>query len=86
MLNDGGLAIRRTQIYLEDSQYELLRSRARREGKSMAAVIREILDEYLGGKASMSRRDPLRHAIGIGKGDGAAVAENYQDYLYGDKS
>lgn len=86
MLNDGGCAIHRTQIYLESSQYEILKSRARREGKSMAAVIREILDEYLGGKSSMRRPDPLRRAIGIGKGDGAAVAENYQDFLYGDKS
>ncbi len=52
----------------------------------MAALIREILDDYLCGKASAARRDPLRHAIGIGKGDGSAVAENYEDFLYGEKS
>ena len=32
----------RTQIYLEDAQYEMLRARARREGRTLAAVIRGI--------------------------------------------
>lgn len=84
--NNGGSAIHRTQIYLETSQYELLGSRARREGKSMAALIREILDEYLGGKASAGRRDPLHRAIGIGKADGSPVAENHQDFLYSERN
>lgn len=75
----------RTQIYLEPSQYELLRSRARRESKSLAAVIRNILDASLGGSATAPVRDPLRAVIGIGKGDGSAVAENYEDFLYGEK-
>jgi hypothetical protein len=51
----------------------------------MAALIREILDAYLGGRALTARRDPLHRVIGIGEGDGAAVAENYEDYLYGGK-
>ncbi len=70
---------------MENNQYQLLRSRAKRDGKSMAAVIREILDKHLAGKAAQPRLDPLHHAIGIGKGDGAAVAENYEDFLYGEK-
>jgi hypothetical protein len=52
----------------------------------MAALIRNILDEHLTGKASNPRQDPLRRAIGMGKGDGSAVAENCDDFLYGDKS
>ncbi len=76
----------RTQIYLEQGQYELLRSRARREGKSLASLIREALDEYLGGKGSRGRQDPLCMVIGIGKGDGSAVAENFEDYLYGERN
>ncbi len=76
----------RTQIYLEQGQYELLRSRARREGKSLASLIREALDEYLGRKGPRGRLDPLRRVIGIGEGDGAAVAENVEDFLYGDGS
>ena len=76
----------RTQIYLEQGQYELLRARARREGKSLAAVIRDSVDAYIGGPAAKADRDPLRHVIGIGNGDGAAVAENYEDFLYGEKT
>jgi hypothetical protein len=77
--------LHRTQIYLEPSQYELLRSRARRESKSLAAVIRDILDASLGGSAATAARDPLRAVIGIGKGNGSAVAENYEDFLYGER-
>jgi hypothetical protein len=78
--------VHRTQIYLEQNQYELLRARARREGKSLAAVIRDSVDAYIGGPVANSVRDPLQHVIGIGKGDGAAVAENYEDFLYGEKT
>ncbi len=73
----------RTQIYLEDSHYEILRARATREGKSLAAVIREILDDHLAGKGNRRGRDRFAEVIGIGEGDGASVAENYEDYLYG---
>ena len=76
----------RTQIYLEDAQYEVLRGRARREGKSLAAVIREILDEYLGGPRPRSTRDRFSDVVGIGEGDGSRVAENYEEYLYGEDS
>jgi plasmid stability protein len=76
----------RTQIYLEDVQYELLRARARREGQSLAAVIRKILTDHLGGHRGGPRKDEFDAVIGIGEGDGARVAENYEDYLYGSDS
>jgi len=76
----------RTQIYLEEAQYEMLRARARREGKSLAAVIRQILDEALGRGASRGRSaDPLDGVIGMAEGDGSSVAENVAEYLYGDR-
>ena len=78
------MAMHRTQIYLEDSMYRLIRSRAREEGKTLAALIRELLSEALGGARAES--DPLADVIGIAQGDGSAVAENHADYLYGDKS
>ena len=76
----------RTQVYLEESSYELLRLRARREVKSLAALIREILHQHLGGSAAGAAADPFQRVIGIGRGNGAAVAENYEDYLYGGES
>ena len=75
----------RTQIYLEEGQYQILRALARREGRSLAAVIRGILDAHLSG-ASSRAVDPLDGVLGVGEGDGSAVAENCDDYLYGDES
>jgi plasmid stability protein len=77
--------MRRTQIYLDEGQHEMLQSRARREGKSLAAIIRDILDAYLCGSRMPVAADPFRRVIGIGKGDGSAVAQNYEDYLYGEE-
>lgn len=37
----------RTQIYLTDRQRRRLEARQRRDGKSMAAVIRDAIDAYL---------------------------------------
>ena len=78
------LSMHRTQIYLEEAHYQLLQSRARREGKSMAAVIRGMLDAHLG--RGTKSRDAFSQVIGIGKGDGSAVAENYENYLYAEES
>ena len=75
----------RTQVYLDDRHYEILRSRAKREGKSLAALIREILDEHLAGVPVKGVADPLSDVIGLGEGDGSAVAENYEDFLYGER-
>lgn len=72
----------RTQIYLDGQHYQLLRSRAQREGKTIASIVREILDQHFGLKGGS---DPLARVIGIGKGDGAAVAEHYENYLYGEQ-
>lgn len=74
----------RTQIYLDDLHYQILRSRARREGKTIAAIVRQILDRHLGLDKDGRAVDRLEKVIGIGKGNGEAVAENYEDYLYGE--
>jgi hypothetical protein len=77
----------RTQIYLEEAQYEMLRAQAQRAGKSLAALIREILDRHLRrGATPTPTPDPLDGIVGIAEGDGSAVAENHAEYLYGDLS
>ena len=76
----------RTQVYLDEAQYQMLKTRARREGRTLAAVIREILDAHVqrGGRGAAS--DPFDAVIGLAKGDGSAVAEHHADYLYGKRS
>ncbi len=73
----------RTQIYLEEAHYQALRARARREGKTMAGVLREILDRHFGLAGGPVDEDPFDGVIGIAEGDGSAVAEHVEDYLYG---
>ena len=61
----------RIQILLEEWQYEALRARAEREGRSLAALTREILTKYLepGSRARLAEiegvtqgpPDPGRH-------------------------
>lgn len=52
--------MRRTQIYLDDDQDRRLDRRARSEGKTRSALIREALDAYL---RRGSRRTELRAAL-----------------------
>lgn len=49
--------MRRTQIYLEDDQDRRLQARAKNEGTTKSAVIRQAIDEFL---MRRSRRDELR--------------------------
>ena len=73
----------RTQIMLETDQYQALRERARRAGKSMGLVIREILDE---GLKSSSPRKRARTRLKSLKGffdDASVQGRHHDDVLYG---
>lgn len=59
----------RTQLLLEPWQYEALRARAKRQGQSLAALVREILTDYLDERRGRSR---LRLMEGIAEGSGEA--------------
>jgi hypothetical protein len=48
-------------------------------------VLRDIVDAHLKAPPATVHGDPFRGVIGIGEGDGTAVAENYENYLYGEK-
>ncbi|MCG6870495.1 MAG: ribbon-helix-helix protein, CopG family [Gammaproteobacteria bacterium] len=71
----------RTQILLEEWQYETLRSRAEREGRSLSDLVRELLRVALedSGSRTSSRLDAME---GIGE-DTASYGENHDRYLYG---
>lgn len=74
----------RTQLYLDEARYQFLVQWARRRGASIAQAVRELIDERMKeAGAARKRRDSIWSAVGIGSGDGARVAENYEDYLYG---
>lgn len=75
----------RTQLYLDDTQYRFVKDLARKEGKSIAAIIRNWIDERRKKKARVKyENDPLFKLRGI-ISDKPDVAQNFDDYLYGDK-
>jgi plasmid stability protein len=73
----------RTQILLEEWQYETLRARAEREGRSLSDLIRELLRKSLSETTSHSN-NRLDAMEGVGE-DAAAYGEHHDRFLYGAK-
>lgn len=67
---------------IEDWQYEALRARAEREGCSLSAALRGILEAALAAPAN-DDRGRLDRMAGIGE-DPAAYGQDHDRYLYGD--
>ncbi len=72
----------RTQISLEDWQYQILRDISRRKRKSLSSIIRDLVTEKFSAKASEQAKDPLWDIIGMGAGDGSSVAREHDRHLY----
>jgi len=53
------MALTRTQIYLTNEQRRRLDQRGRREGRAMAALVREAVDQYL---AALDEPEPALSA------------------------
>ncbi|MCC6545298.1 MAG: CopG family transcriptional regulator [Nitrospirae bacterium] len=75
----------RTQISLEDWQYQILLEISRKTKKSLSWIIREMITDKFSKLASKGADDPVFDLIGIGKGDGSPVAREHDKYLYGKK-
>lgn len=71
----------KTQLYLDESRYRYLSDLAKKKKTSIAQVVRDLIDAQIQ-KRTKAIDDPLSKVIGICKGDGAAIAEHYEDYLY----
>lgn len=74
--------MRRTQLYLDEARYQFLLNLAKKKRESIAQVVRELIDAFK--EKKLTKRDSLFQVCGIAK-DKTDVAENYEDYLYGDK-
>lgn len=72
----------RTQIILEDWQYQALRARAEQEGRSISALVREILRGALATPPRQEGR--LEEIEGIGE-DSATYGRDHDRFLYGVK-
>lgn len=72
----------RTQISLEPWQYEILMEQSRKTRKSLARIIREMIAEKFAGNETDRGKDPIMGIIGMGSGDGTAMARNHDAVLY----
>jgi plasmid stability protein len=70
----------RSQIILEDWQYQSLRARAEQEGRSISELVRDILRSALGQPPGRDKR--LDAIEGIGE-DPAAHGRAHDNFLYG---
>ena len=59
------MASTRTQVYLTSEQRRKLESRRRRDGVTMAAVVRDAIDAYLGAGAPLDLRETLDETFGV---------------------
>jgi hypothetical protein len=73
----------RTQVYLTREQHGALRRSAARNGLSMTAELRRLLDLHLLAKGddAATAREPYFSFVGIGETGVSDVAERHDDYL-----
>ena len=71
--------MQRTQVLLDDWQYEALKARAQREGRSMSDLLREMLDSHLGKSATRGPR--LADIRGVSD-DREAQGRDHDRFLY----
>lgn len=72
----------RTQISLEDWQYEALLEMSKKTKKSLSGIIRDLIAEKLSRQAVRAENDSLWGIIGLGAGDGSPVAREHDKFLY----
>lgn len=72
----------RTQISLEDWQYQALLEMSRKTKKSLSGIIRDLINDKFSKQMIKKDKEPLFKLIGIGAGDGSAAAREHDKYLY----
>ena len=72
----------RTQISLETWQYEALMEVSRKTRRSLAGILRDLITEKFGSDKIDQANDPIMGIIGLGSGDGKAVARDHDKILY----
>ena len=76
--------MKRTQVQLDEATYELTRQKAFAEGRSVSAVIREAVGQYLASPASRRLTMSDFSFIGSGRsgpGDPRPLSERHDDAL-----
>ncbi len=72
--------MKRTNIVLEEWQYQYVRDRAAREQKSLSALIRDLVQVAATPPRTKAGRDSVLSIIGIGQGRGGG--RRHDEVLY----
>ena len=73
----------RTQVSIEDWQYEALLEMSRKTKKSLSQILRDLITDKLSRQAV--KEESILGIIGIGAGDGSPVAREHDKFLYAKK-
>jgi plasmid stability protein len=73
--------MRRTNVVLEEWQYQYLKERAAREGKSLSALIRELIEAAVRPEGNI-KDDPIFEIVGMAEGTGRDIARRHDEILY----
>jgi hypothetical protein len=76
--------MQRTEILLEDSQYQCLLKEAKRLKISLAELLSKVVEGYLTKNMPPDSEDPLEKLVGIGRGTGEAIGRQHNRWLYGE--
>ena len=75
----------RTQISLEDWQYQVLLDLSRKTKKSLSALIREMITEKFSAASAKAGIDPVFGIVGIGSSGHSKTSSDHDAVLYGKK-
>lgn len=75
--------MKRISVALSQRSYNFLRREVRLRRTSMAAVIREMIEDRMRARRRTRAGHPFQNIIGLGRGDGSPVSENHDRYLCG---
>ena len=79
-INEGGLKLKRTQIYLQESQKEQLNKLAASKGKAVAEIIREAVDMYLV-ESKKTTKDHILSSQGLWENRDDIDSDKYLDSM-----
>ncbi|MBI4584884.1 MAG: hypothetical protein HY717_12795 [Planctomycetes bacterium] len=75
--------MKRTNLVIEDAQYEYLKLRSEQAGQSMSAIVRELIDAMLRQHLKPSPLDPIHSIIGLGRSKkGRNPGRRHDEILY----
>ena len=77
--------MKRTNIVLEEWQYQYLKDRARREEKSISSIIRELITWDAAPFMKGRKRNPIFDIVGLARGRGKGAARRHDEILYARK-